>query len=203
MSSKWLPPKELGKRVLELRNRLGASQPELAALVGRPGSQAEISKLERGKWRGEEPNTPLLAKIAEVAGESLAYFREARDSGEEERREKMIAAQWMRRMADYLQQDAALPDWSELTQALQGIARDVLREGGGRMGHLEFLRAIRAKAGERDLWSIHLEAFYRVVFLETDHTREAEGGLADLEAVEAADPPPGAGRPGRPASADR
>lgn len=104
MPAKWLPPNELAERVRELRARLGVTQAGLAEIAGRPGSQSEIGKLETGRWKGEEPNVPLLAAIADAAGETLGYFREV--APEDLVREKLIAARWMERLAAQLRAEA-------------------------------------------------------------------------------------------------
>lgn len=125
MSAKWLSPKELGLRLRELRERLDATQAGLAKLVDRPGSQTEISKLEGGVWKGSEPNVPLLAAIAEAAGETLSFFREAEP--DEVRREKLIAARWMAQKAAELRAEAIAspptPDGVEGRRVARGRAK--------------------------------------------------------------------------------
>jgi transcriptional regulator with XRE-family HTH domain len=97
----WLPTKEIGRRVLDIRTGLGVSQKELAARVGRPGSQAEIGRIETGT---KEPEANILADIAALAGLTIEHFQEGAPNTE--RAEKLAAAKWMRRLADELSADA-------------------------------------------------------------------------------------------------
>lgn len=122
MTPKWLPKKEIGRRVREIRDGLGVSQADFAKALARPGSQSEISKLERGV-----PDTidkALLVDIAGLAGLPVAHFQVGADT--DERAEKLIVARWMRRMADQLVAEATSPDAERKSKA--DASREAIRK---------------------------------------------------------------------------
>ena len=138
MPAKWLPPDELGERVRTLRSRLGVSQEELGEQCGLTKGQPAISRLERGEWDGQEPNANLLAKIAELGGETLAYFK-AGEPSRDEREEKLIAAAWMEKLAKELRDEAT--QRPSPTAADLGVGK-ALQDADGEKGR-------RARGGSR------------------------------------------------------
>lgn len=122
MSYKWLDHKEIGRRVAEIRDGLELSQRELAEKIGRPKSQGDIAKIEKGTlWaEGAEPNARLLLDVAELGGVTIQHFQ-AGGSARSERDEKLIAAKWMTRMAERLRQEAlATPQPAGATLPVEG-----------------------------------------------------------------------------------
>lgn len=100
---KWLSDKEIGRRVREIRLSLKLTQLQFARLIERPGSQSEISALERAdRKRPQDAN--LLGSIAAAGGLTLEHFQEGAE--DTERAEKLVAAKWMRRLADQLAAEA-------------------------------------------------------------------------------------------------
>jgi transcriptional regulator with XRE-family HTH domain len=103
MPYNWLPASEIGARVREIRAALGLTQKELAGHIGRPGSQSEISLIERGR---KQPDAALLLDVASLAGRSLDHFHEdGTDPHQWVRAEMLVAAKWMERMAEHLREE--------------------------------------------------------------------------------------------------
>ena len=61
-------PKHLAKKLLAIRNRLGASQTEMAKMLELQTAYTDVSRFERGK---REPPLPVLLRYAKVAGVCL------------------------------------------------------------------------------------------------------------------------------------
>jgi transcriptional regulator with XRE-family HTH domain len=64
----------LGRRILQLRNRRGLSQGDLANRVG--STPTQISKYERGAY---EPKAELLARLADALGTSTDFLITGRE----------------------------------------------------------------------------------------------------------------------------
>lgn len=73
MARLWLPNELIGKEIKGIRKSMGKTQEEFAAALGMPGSQAEISKWERGRTR---PSYESLAKIGALVGVGVDVFQE-------------------------------------------------------------------------------------------------------------------------------
>lgn len=128
----WLSNQEIGDRVKGVRKALGGiTQKELARRVGRPGSQSVISEIET---TGREPDPGILDDIAALIGEGLEYFQVQEGEGESERREKLVAARWMERLAAQLRKEAdptPLPEDAGVPDAARAASRsaEVSRSG--------------------------------------------------------------------------
>jgi len=92
---------DLGDEIKRIRGMHADSQADFAVRLGRPRSdQGLISKWEKGR---EVPSKADVLKIAEVAGLPVeSFYGDPPDTADRERREKLIAARWMRRLADGL-----------------------------------------------------------------------------------------------------
>lgn len=73
------PPSEaLGRRIVQLRSRLGLSQGDLASRAG--STRTQISKYERGAY---EPKLDLLGRIAEALGTTTDFLITGREPDSE------------------------------------------------------------------------------------------------------------------------
>ena len=135
---KWLPNSEIGKRIREIRKRLGLSQQALAALLGAPGSQSDVSRWETGKTR---PSYETLAAIAALVGEDVSIFQEGG-----------LATPMLALHDAYGQGEAMTPNYEGLGIDLPGYER--LLERPRRMFDAFMLELIGRGLGREDLEDI-------------------------------------------------
>ena len=121
MSGPWLPKRELGQQIKEIREvQLKQSQPTFAEALGRPRSdQGAVSTWERGD---AYPPDETIVEIARVAGVPLSRFMELPDTEDREIGEMLVAAKWMDKMAAELRERAT--DLSE-NDGTDGWDRDM------------------------------------------------------------------------------
>lgn len=98
-----LPKALLGKKIREIRLRLDKSQKAFATALGAPGRQSDVSEWERGVSR---PSLETLTKIAELAGESVVIFRANGRTPDDQRRVKLLAAEYLDQLAAQIRLEA-------------------------------------------------------------------------------------------------
>ncbi len=113
-----------------IRVRLGVSQARMAELTGRSAaSQSDIGKLEKGTlWKADQgPNVRLLMDIAGLVDERVEYFQDGGPT-DTERRDKLITAEWMEKMARQLREEAAILPGGDLERAKAERAGEATEE---------------------------------------------------------------------------
>lgn len=131
MTDSLLDPDQVREQFTRLRRRLGWTKAETARRLG-------VHQTTPGKWESGETQIAdrHLIRIARAAGEDPSvFFPRPDDEGDDDRRERLIAARWMRKLADQLEAEATPP--GEVVEAAESDARRAAQLLEGKMGRQE------------------------------------------------------------------
>lgn len=122
--------KEIRDRWIRLRERLGWTQADAGRELGIPGGQAGVAQFESAKRPIPQK---YLAAMAARAGEVLTYFYDG-GGPDTERRDRLIAADWMERTAKRLREEATAPPSGDELQEQHECGKRLDGEAGGTTG---------------------------------------------------------------------